>query len=335
MNKHVLDNDRGWPRLLSPNSAKARFFLVGLVLLAAAFLAFLYWRSRQNELPPDIENGLAQTLRAEQLKALNQDTDGDGLKDWEEIIFRTDPRNHDTDGDSTPDGEEVRQSRDPKKPAPDDTLSAATPQEAAQDPDSKNLTRDFTVRFLREPVAQLIAGAKPDFNAGAVDDYTRRLLAKPVLADAPRFSQSDIRTAKDKSAEAAGRYFESFGAIFQTLNRRGKNEIEVVAEVFNTQDYGALETLISYPTNYQKAIDELKELIVPQALAEFHLSTLNYLSKFKRSAELIQRAESDPLLATLAINERLGLEKEFKNLLAKSQAELVASIETAAKKLKR
>src|SRR3989338_96932 len=55
---------------------------------------------------------------------LAKDADNDGLKDWEEELWGTDPKQPDTDGDKTPDGEEIRLGRDPLKPAPDDLLAA-------------------------------------------------------------------------------------------------------------------------------------------------------------------------------------------------------------------
>jgi hypothetical protein len=61
---------------------------------------------------------------AENLVALNNDADRDGLKDWEEVLWKTDPNNPDTDGDGTKDGEEVKEGRDPTKKGPNDSLSS-------------------------------------------------------------------------------------------------------------------------------------------------------------------------------------------------------------------
>lgn len=47
--------------------------------------------------------------------SLEMDTDGDGLKDWEETLYSTNPKLVDTDGDSMNDGEEVSSNRDPLK----------------------------------------------------------------------------------------------------------------------------------------------------------------------------------------------------------------------------
>ena len=53
----------------------------------------------------------------------NQDTDNDGLLDWEEEIYKTGPNNPDTDKDGYLDGEEVASGYDPTKPAPNDKSS--------------------------------------------------------------------------------------------------------------------------------------------------------------------------------------------------------------------
>jgi len=63
------------------------------------------------------KGGLTQITEAQ------LDSDNDGLKDWEEKLWGTDPNNPDTDGDGVKDGEELKQGRDPLKPGPDDKLA--------------------------------------------------------------------------------------------------------------------------------------------------------------------------------------------------------------------
>jgi hypothetical protein len=48
-------------------------------------------------------------------KANNKDTDSDGLPDWQEILYGTDPKKADTDGDGTNDANEIKSGRDPLK----------------------------------------------------------------------------------------------------------------------------------------------------------------------------------------------------------------------------
>src|SRR2546423_718695 len=63
----------------------------------------------------------ANTVGIEQ-NLLDKDSDNDGLKDWEETLWKTDPHNPDTDGDGTPDGQEVKEGRNPSVKGPNDKL---------------------------------------------------------------------------------------------------------------------------------------------------------------------------------------------------------------------
>lgn len=42
-----------------------------------------------------------------------KDSDGDGLYDWQEVLYRTDPEDKDSDGDGVSDGDEVKRGMDP------------------------------------------------------------------------------------------------------------------------------------------------------------------------------------------------------------------------------
>ncbi len=70
------------------------------------------------------------------------DRDYDGLEDWEEKIYGTDPDNPDTDGDGYLDGEEVASGYDPTKPAPNDKLLARD-ETGKPRPEKGNLSQMF------------------------------------------------------------------------------------------------------------------------------------------------------------------------------------------------
>jgi len=72
------------------------------------------------QLPVGMRNSSAQI-------DFKKDSDNDGLKDWEEALWKTDPQNPDTDGDGTPDGKEVAEGRNPAIPGPDDYLPSVIP----------------------------------------------------------------------------------------------------------------------------------------------------------------------------------------------------------------
>ncbi|TSC68387.1 MAG: hypothetical protein G01um101472_10 [Parcubacteria group bacterium Gr01-1014_72] len=85
--------------------------------------------------------------------ALDADTDGDGLKDWEESLWQTNPREADTDADGTADGEEVRTGRNPARRGPDDafTEKAAAQGQSGETEElstTERVSREFFARYL-------------------------------------------------------------------------------------------------------------------------------------------------------------------------------------------
>ncbi len=292
---------------------KAGLFLAIFVVLAIAVGAWWYAYKNPKE-NPDKKNIVmgALKLREDQLEKLNQDSDADGLKDWEETIFGTDNNNPDTDGDGTKDGDEVIQSRDPLVKGPNDKIA---PKEAVSKTAQTNITSDFTKKFLQGPIAQIISGAKPSLDPQSVEAYAERLLNRSILSSAPTIKATEVKVGSDNSAEAIEGYFKSFSEIFLNLQARGENEMDITVRAFKEQEYEELAKLDEYARAYDKAITRLKALSTPLSLKTFHTDILNYLLKFKLSVELMRNAESDPIQAMLVINERVKLSEQFETYL--------------------
>ena len=88
----------------------------------------------------------------------NPDSDRDGLKDWEERLWGTNPNNPDTDGDGAPDGQEIKLGRNPLKPPPDSldaTQSAKKrlPDESNAEEKKSTLSADIARNFFSDYVS--------------------------------------------------------------------------------------------------------------------------------------------------------------------------------------
>ena len=85
---------------------------------------------------------------------LDADTDSDGLKDWEELLWKTDSGKADTDGDGTNDNEEITLNRNPLKAGPDDKISdkedLVAKEKAVSDSKQNTLTASYARKFLTE-----------------------------------------------------------------------------------------------------------------------------------------------------------------------------------------
>ena len=132
------------------------------------------------------------------------DTDHDGLPDWEEAVYGTDPNNPDTDGDGVSDGEEVRTGHNPLKKGPDDilyTLSLGNATSTNIDDEKKK----FYSEFLSKEIENI--------RSSTVQDLVKNFDANQV---APRHTLSDLAVISDNSPENLRAYANNFG----NTNRR-------------------------------------------------------------------------------------------------------------------
>ena len=81
--------------------------LISLIIVTAGFLIFTSVKKQETaKQEPQINKpAISQEIA--------KDSDNDGLPNWEETLWRTDPNNPDTDKDGIPDGQEVKESRNP------------------------------------------------------------------------------------------------------------------------------------------------------------------------------------------------------------------------------
>ena len=129
--------------------------IVALAILAVGVA--VNWKglphdTREQELP--VSSAL---VSASSTTITDRDSDADGLPDWEEHLYGSDPLKFDTDGDGTPDGEEVREGRDPSKA---NTAGASSPPNdmlaVAQDPHfAIRGTITISVKFERVGIIEM------------------------------------------------------------------------------------------------------------------------------------------------------------------------------------
>ena len=161
--------------------------LAGSLLLS---IGLVYAASRINDFRT--APGSVIALNPTNGKAPAGDTDYDGLPDWEEIIYGTDPEVADTDGDGTPDGVEVKTSQDPSIPGAgfSQTKSPADLEELLVGVRTGNATESIGRNILVSLAAAAGEGASTD--EPTQNRIVERALQELSVENPPAYGISDI-----------------------------------------------------------------------------------------------------------------------------------------------
>ncbi|MEK7120923.1 MAG: hypothetical protein AAB840_02425 [Patescibacteria group bacterium] len=235
------------------------------------------------------------------------DTDGDGLKDWEERLWRTDINNKDTDGDGTSDGDEVVRERDPLVLGPDDSLkstaiSANSVVKNAVDNEDLNFSESFSRFVFSSYVNSKINNSAPFADTGSLD-----ALVSAKLPPAKVYLMTDLSVSSSESADSFKSYANMFAEVLlANANSGAGSELAVLATAFSNDDRKELEKLDPIIKNLGATLSSLLDVGVPESVAGKHLAFINALSSTKYDIELMKTAYDDPMVAFLAINGYRG-----------------------------
>lgn len=290
-----------WLGFLIPASKKARVFLAILVLLV------IVWVVISNTSRPVKQtkrtDSASLLLREEQLKKLNQDTDKDGLKDWEEAIYHTDPAKADTDKDGTKDGDEIAMNRDPLIKGPKDQLATST-DEIANSPYllPNNLTGLLAEKFGVNVIVPKLSGSQRPLDLeGIANQITDETLQGPAQQN--YFTEKDVKTSPNNNEDALAKYGQDVTDAASVFSGITRSPLEIFADALQRDDFSSLEKLDPYLTGYDKMLDRLLKIPTPAQLVSFHANYINLVASQKDAVRKIRGAERDIVAAIIGAQE--------------------------------
>lgn len=300
---------------------KTAGLLVGIAVFIFLVLAWFYGRS----LPLETPGNNITKFKRDATSAIDLDSDADGVKDWEETIYHTDPKNPDTDGDAVRDGEEIAKNRDPLKKGPDDINPIAMEQ---ADPirDAYNRLKDLSSQgnITQALVSQIISQNSIDsFLKPGQSEKTAEELAVYLkkIKSQPQFSENAIPDASlaisdDVSASSIKTYFNAVAKIYEKnilpLKTDDLTILQTALEKEDKTEFGKISPLITaIETTYQ----EIKNTPTPQNLLLFHKKELFLLKSTREELALVQSASlEDAFYIALLMNMRVTRKKEVSAL---------------------
>jgi hypothetical protein len=240
---------------------------------------------------------------------ISKDTDGDGLKDWEEPLWGMDPKKIDTDGNGKTDLEEVREAQ-----------SALSRNNKAQDQESKEMGSTETGRTALD-VVQLISslyqsGSLSENNVADVQKKIEEYIKNRGTVD--KYSQSDI-TSVPLSKDTALAYVKKINTVFgkYPIDDKDFSYVSLSLQQY-LQDGTGEDKYAALDKKYHSLAEELSKVSVPNNTVSTHLAVINSIYNVGEFFADIRAHETDPirtLSATIQYQDILTKLNEAMNAL--------------------
>lgn len=273
-------------------------YLIIASLLVVALGGFVVHReyANQGEDIAAMKINPSETLGA---AALIADSDRDGLKDWEEELWRTDPLNPDTDKDGTGDAEEIKKGRNPVIPGPNDKLDSESVATKIN-PGAKKVVSD-TERLARELFATYLSTRQEGLplNQNEIANIIDTVSAS-VPEESPRlFTEKEAKSFSGETPEALHVYGNALGALLKKPWPSRENELAIFERVIRDEnpetarlDLANLTPIALAYGNFGKAIAAMS---APQSGLAIHLRVANTAVEIGTAISGMGAAFDDPI----------------------------------------
>lgn len=225
---------------------------------------------------------------------INRDTDGDGVLDWEESLWGTDPTKKDTDDDGILDGVEIARLK-----------SESVASKESNSTEEENLTKtDEFSRELFSTIATLNQAGEID---QATIDKLGSSLAEQIQNATPRkvFMSSDIKIINSNTNTDFLNYNSSLNQIYARYPMK-TGAVAILQEFVNGDESTSSDTLSKLSPIIEqtgKIINELLKTSVPSELTQLHLDFINGLERVMENLSDLQLFDNDPIVAMGAISK--------------------------------
>ncbi|MCK6462724.1 MAG: thrombospondin type 3 repeat-containing protein [Candidatus Pacebacteria bacterium] len=290
---------------------KIIFLIIFILLIFAGW--FYYAKYEKGDLEylakkEEAQKILTVATTTENGAMYESDTDGDGLKDWEETLWKTDPNKKDTDGDGAEDNEEIAQNRNPLKAGPDDKIGQKedliAQNKSSSGADLNTMTAAYAKQFLTEYL--LIKQQKGELTNKDKESLVESLMLQ-MSSNRPTdtYNVSNIKIA-DNGQENLRKYSITVKKLLVDDKKIKENEVVIFGRLMENLknkegvNYSNdVKKLLEITEIYNGALAELRQLDVPEELAKDHLDLINGLNNMSEAVKLMATAPEDSIKGLL------------------------------------
>jgi len=292
--------------------SKKFVLIVSISIVLAVIIFVIFFMSSGGELfsiggkksntPLKVEN---QTIT----ELIQNDTDGDGIADWEEALWETDKNKKITFSDM-PDTTYIENKKKELK------IEGSV--------NEKNLTETdkFARKFFTSYSAMKSSG---QVDNEAINNFSSALgqkIVNPNLID--KYNETDIKINSIDDNSSKLKYYENIKKLFKSYQSVGiGNELYIVSQGLasssssDTSQYAKLSTIA---TAYQDFAKKVIETRVPKSLTDYHLRIANSANNTGISVANLGKITNDPIIGLSGLSQY----QKYSDDLIKAVAELEA-----------
>ncbi len=276
--------------------------IVWASILGVVAVAFSIWYTATPSIIQDTKN--AQEKREqiqEKQRALALDSDNDGLKDWEELLAGTDPKNPDSDGDGVSDFESVQNMR--VKEAKDDDSPTAAVEESKNTNLTEQTARKIFGAYMR---AKLSDTYNKDSFSQVIGNVTKDVFNSTKREDP--YSTNDIKAITKATKSNVVKYRAASDKAMASVMQIQEYELSTYARAIENDDEKEYAKLTSAANAYKVAVANLLVVPVPSDILKEHVELLNALDSFADTLTDMGAKTGDAILSH--VHTRNFIDKE-------------------------
>lgn len=225
------------------------------------------------------------------------DADNDGIYDWEESLWGTDPKKKDTNGDGVSDGDEVQERKDELREKNGIDGETALPEDLNQ---TEIFAREL---FSAASLANQSGGLSPE----ALENFSNsfgKSVSQAGITDLYR--STDLKLG----AVAPATYKKNLEGIFKSYLDSGLSA-EAAMYRLSTGDTSAADDIEKIAEFHHSISNSLITMTVPFAAAGQHLAMANNSAKISISLLNLKNLEEDPILAMIGLRQYFEYSEEY------------------------
>ena len=281
---------------------KQTYFIYALaVLIVVAGVYFTFNKDKGGT--PNISDDYEKSVE------LSKDSDGDGLKDWEEVLFGFDPHHPDTDKDGIDDYTEYQKMQEVSEATSTKEVSATT----------DNVTDTIAHKIFSAYVYSKRNGAfDKELFKNVVTKIGDETITSKIDIPKDKYTKDDFKNIINPSVRSAMVYRASLKkALIETQNIK-EYELATYAR-FIEGDKNALDTLKKEAKIYQEASEKMLAIPIPEDILDTHIKLANAFYGLSQAMYELDDPEKDPILMQAVLRKFLFFEKQIELLSKRLQ----------------